>query len=170
MICNYCGAENLDNSRYCCQCAKPFYDIYDGDKETKRKSAWLKLIPIVFCVVVVAGLFFPFLSVKYGIELDMGTSLMDGENGWFILSFAIIGLIHALFNKYIPVCVTGVFSLVMFLYEQREIEKLFKDWSGELLRFFLKHGAGYYLSIVGILGMIVSGIVCFFYYREKSKM
>lgn len=168
MLCNHCGADNLDGSVYCCQCAKPFYDISDGDKNVRKRNVWLKMILLVFCGVVIAGVFFPFISMEYG--ADQTISLIDSENGGFILCFAVIGLVHALINKFIPVCVTGVFSLALFFYEQWKFNKQFEvDEYGMLLKLLFKKGAGYYLSIFGMLGMIIFGIVFAIIKRNKQN-
>ena len=164
MICNECGTENEDGRECCIQCGKSLISI---ERTATDKKKFINILEIIACVIVGAGVFFPFIKVNIFGEIN-GKALINGGTGFIIMAFVFVGIICSILNKNIGIVCAGIANLVILFVESHAITAQINSndaWTAELMKALVQKGSGYYITMFGSIFMILSGII----YMLKRK-
>jgi hypothetical protein len=115
----------------------------------------INVFTIIFAVILAISTILPLGKASF-LGTSAEKSLMDGGDGWFFLIVAIIALILALKNLNVGVTVVGVIGLILMFIE---VTSFADAASSSEYGYLLQKGSGYYLMVIGVIGVLVSGIV-----------
>jgi hypothetical protein len=130
----------------------------DGQKKILEK---FNIYAIVCAAILAFSTLLPFASVSF-LGMSVNKSLMDGGDGWFFLVVAVIVVVLSLKNINIGVIVMGVISIILMIVEMNSFGDIDSEYAD-----LVSKGAGYYLMILGSIGVLVSGIVKFVMDKKK---
>ena len=168
MFCPKCGNEIKDNDMFCEKCGYnlPVSISVDETETTVSQnqappvsqqtssSAAAKSINVIGVCASIAyalGAFLPFASAS-AFGFSKSVSLMDNGTDWIIVMlFAIIGLGLSWLNKNIGVLLTGLLASGLAFLESTG----FSSSSSSIL----SKGIGFYLLVIGAVGMIIAGVI-----------
>jgi hypothetical protein len=115
----------------------------------------INVFAIIFAVILAISTILPLGKASF-LGTSAEKSLMDGGDGWFFLIVAIIALVFALKNLNVGVTVVGVIGLILMFVE---VTSFADAVSSSEYGYLLQKGSGYYLMVIGVIGVLVSGIV-----------
>ena len=108
--------------------------------------------------IIVLSLFLPFAGYRFS-DISEDFSLWKKGDGYFFLFIVITGLMFLLLGKKIAVIVSGLVILGLFFIEEADILPRVNGKVVELAELFLHREIGYFLLLIGTLGLIAAGIV-----------
>lgn len=140
------------------QQAQPYTFAQGGQQKITEKY---NIYAIVCAAILAFSTLLPLASVSF-LGTSVSRSLMDGGDGWFFLIVAVIAVVFSIKNINIGVIVMGVISIILMIVEMSSFGDLDAEYAD-----LVSKGAGYYLMILGSIGLLVSGIVKFVMDKKK---
>jgi hypothetical protein len=142
----YNNYQYLNSNQY----GNPYGQIHSNSILKK-----INVLAIICAVILAIATMLPFGTASFwGMKSEY--SLMDGSDGWFFIVVALITLGFALKNVNIGIIVIGVIGLFLMYIELTSFaDNVASSEYGSIIQ----KGAGYYLLVLGMVGVLVSGIV-----------
>lgn len=130
---------------------------------------WLKIICSLFALSIGLSPMFSYLyAVIDGTTISM---TLTQNNAWIsVVCIALFAILFIWVNFYGSSIISGIAGLVFFFLKNNEFSQWFQDedslprW---VLHSFIQHGIGYYMVLVGSIGLIIFSILA---YEEKKKV
>ena len=118
--------------------------------------------------LIIISLFLPFGGYSYG-GLSDTFSLWKKGDGYFFLFIVIAGLIFLLLGKILAVIVSGVVTLGLFFIEYADLPPRVNGKVVEALDLIVDKKIGFYLLLIGALGLIAAGVAGIVLQRISKK-
>ena len=173
MFCPTCGKELSDGATFCpgCGTALNGKSGANGANSQKTSSKFfdlsrMNIIGIVASIAVLLAVFLPFASIDiFGTKESV--SLIDGSDGILFIIIAVAGAVFSVLNLNIVVIIAGAISTVFFFIENANLSGSDADELTQLAASMIQKEFGYYLLIIGSIGLIVAGLVGFVLKKKK---
>ena len=127
-----------------------------------------KIIAILSAIAVGVSVIVPFIQITV-LGSTLSLSLADGDAWIEVVIIAGLGLVFAWLEKDIGTILCGVAGIGYMVYKYLQIDKLAADSelsqiAAALVKQMAKLGFGFYLMLIGSIGLVIGGIV-----SSKSK-
>ena len=170
MFCQSCGKEISNDLNFCIYCGSPITRDNSSrirppltNYQTKSKiNKW----GIVASVAILLSAFLPYVSVSF-LGSTMSICLMDSYLGYLFIVLASVGVLFSLIGFNIILIIDGVASTVIFFVVNSNLGGSDDDALSQLAASMLQKSVGYYLLLLGSIGLIAAGIYGWYNTRYK---
>lgn len=165
MFCSSCGAEVEEGASFCSNCGKAIKVngtaiAKEAVLPTKKRSK-MNVWGVIASVVVVISMLIPALTLDY-FNSPMRWNLLEHDGGtvsFVILVCAVVSGVLSALGKNVFTIVAGILALFNFWMVNATISRMMGDVTPEEIgNLFLTKNPGYYLFLLGAIGMIAAGI------------
>ena len=140
-------------------------NITNGNRNTKVVTC---LAVLLTSGLIIISLFLPFGGYSYGGISDK-FSLWKKGDGYFFLFIVIAGLIFLLLGKILAVIVSGLVTLGLFFIENADLPPRVNGKVVEAVDLVVDRKIGFFLLLIGTLGLIAAGVVGIVLERKNKK-
>ena len=121
------------------------------------KISW-RILCACACLVIGISVVLPYFSVS-GLGVTVSKSMMDSNEGVYVLIIAAVALVFSLIGKFIPVIFLGMASFGMVFIENNSIRTNLGKEVDALARAILNRGIGYYCLLIGSIALILFSLI-----------
>ena len=121
------------------------------------KNCW-KVLCVCACLVIGISVILPYFFVS-GLGVTISKSMMDGNDGVYVLIIAAVALILSVLGKFAPMIFLGMASFGMIFLENNSITTNLGREIDALARAMIQKGLGYYCLLGGSIGLIVFAVL-----------
>lgn len=177
MFCHNCGIEIPEGAKFCTECGTPIGKAsqviepalpLEQKVKPKPKS---NVLGMVSGIMVILSLFLPFISVNI-LGTPLSESLMDGADeepiaiAFIVIIFGCVLL--AALGRNIPCIVVGILS-AWFFWEANSAYARYTNELDELTNgAIVQNGLGFYMLLLGSMGLILAGILGIIHKKDKK--
>ncbi len=175
MYCQSCGKENADGASFCNGCGKPLGGNVNNaaplntTEKKKLVDSKRNYYGLFAGIAALLSVFLPFVSANF-LGAKVSRSIIDSGDAIIYIALAAIAIVFALLGKNIIIIISGFLLLIMLAIEN---SALANDPNGgtwdELAKALIQREIGFYLLLIGSVGLIVSGIVGIVVKRKEKK-
>ena len=166
MFCQSCGKEIPEGASFCGECGAPVgakaesavaTAVAQAAQKPKRK---MNIIGLIAGIAVALSTFMPLYSVNvFGTKVT-SSATQDSTITIIFLVIAALGIVFSLFGTNVLVSIMGVVTFGWFLLIQYSFESTLEDDAlGELAKSMIQKDIGFYLLLLGAIGLLIGGIV-----------